>query len=380
MGAFTDDDVARFPLPLGKWLLGKFIVFSFHLNSVVAERRRRALLVAAAYPLVFGGVARGQGARPEKPKVTLAVGGRTALYYLPLTIADQLGYFKDEGLQVELQDHAAGSQALQAMLKGSADLTAGSYEHVIDLRRRGVNTRAFVFFGRAPQMVMGVSTRVFPQFRGLNQLRGRRVGITAPDSATHWFARFVLRRAGLNADDVAYVGVGNSPAAAMALREGRIDAIANIDPVITLLEFNGEIRVLSDTRSLRGTNELYGGPMGAGCLYAPQDFVLRYPRTAQGLVNAVVRALKWLQTAGPSDIVHAVPEAYMHGDRAIYLAALGKAREAMSPDGLISDESVETTHRVMAKYVGMGPIVRPPSPAATFTNEFALRAKRQFQA
>ncbi|WP_423455613.1 ABC transporter substrate-binding protein [Ottowia sp. VDI28] len=338
------------------------------------------MLTAAALPLLSAGSAWAQASpRPEHPQVTLAVGGRTALYYLPLTIADQLGYFKDEGLEVELQDHAAGSLALQSMLKGAADLTAGSYEHVIDLRRRGVNARSFVFLGRAPQMVLGVSTRAFPQFRELAQLRGRRVGITAPESATHWFAKFLLGRGGLQPTDVEYVGVGNSTAAASALREGRIEAIANIDPVITLLEFRGEIRVLSDTRSLRGTHDLYGGPMAAGCLYAPQDFVLRYPKTVQALTNAVVRALKWLQTAGPSDIVQAVPEAYMHGDRAIYLAALGKAREAMSPDGMISDESVETTHRVMAQYVSTSPVVRAPSPAATFTNDFALRAKRQFQ-
>ena len=357
------------------------IVSSPHSRFVLADQRRRVLLTAAALPLVLGKWAWGQASqRPEHAKLTLAVGGRTALYYLPLTIADQLGYFKDEGLQIELQDHAAGSLALQSMLKGEADLTAGSYEHVIDLRRRGVNCRAFVFMGRAPQMVFGVSTRAFPQFRELAQLRGRRVGITAPDSATHWFAKFLLARGGVKASEVEYVGVGNSTSAATALREGRIDAMANIDPVISLLEFRSEIRVLSDTRSLRGTSDLYGGPMGSGCLYAPQDFVLRYPRTLQALANAVVRALKWLQTAGPSDIVHAVPEAYMHGDRAIYLAALGKAREAMSPDGLISDECVENTHRVMAQYTGMGPMVRAPSPAATFTNEFALRAKRQFQA
>lgn len=349
---------------------------------VFAEERRRALLAAAALPLLTGGgvLAQTPRQRPEVSKVTLAVGGRTALYYLPLTIAEQLGYFKEEGLVVELQDHAAGSLALQSMLKGQADLTAGSYEHVIDLRRKGVNCRAFVFMGRAPQMVLGASTRVFPQFRELTQLRGRRVGITAPGSATHWFAKFVLGRGGVKPADVEYVGVGNSTAAAMALREGHIDAIANIDPVMTLLEFRSEIRVLADTRSLRGTSDLYGGPMGAGCLYAPQDFVLRYPRATQALTNAIVRALKWLQTAGPSDIVRAVPEAYMHGDRAIYLAAFGKAREAMSPDGIVSEECVETTHRVMAQYDGLGAIVRAPSPAATFTNEFALRAKRQFQA
>src|SRR5690606_17432405 len=140
----------------------------------------------------------------------LAIGGKTALYYLPLTIAEQLGYFKDEGLKVVLQDHSAGSLALRSLPKGTAQVTAGSYEHVIDLRRDGVNCRAFVFLGRAPQLVFGVSTRIFPQFRVLAQLEGRRIGITAPGSATHWFARRLLARGALQADDVEYVSVGTS--------------------------------------------------------------------------------------------------------------------------------------------------------------------------
>lgn len=349
---------------------------------VIDAPRRRLLLTAPALPLIAAGHTWAQAptSKPEQSEVTLAVGGRTAIYYLPLTIAEQLGYFKDEGLQVELQDHASDSLALQSMLKGTAQVTAGSYEHVIDLRARGFNCLAFVFTGRAPQQVFGVSTRTFAQFKDPAQLKGRRVGITDSDSATHWFSKYLLARAGIQPGEVEYVSVGSSTAAAMAIREGRIDAIANIDPVISLLEFRGEIRVLWDTRSLRGTHDLYGGPMGSGCLYASQDFVVRYPQTVQALTNAVVRALKWLQTAGPSDIVKAVPESFMHGDRAVYLAALGKAREALSPDGLISEDCVETTHRVMAKYMNNRSMVRPPSPAATFNNDFARRAKRRFQA
>lgn len=308
------------------------------------------------------------------------MGGKTALYYLPLTIAAQMGYFRSEGLRVELQDHPAGSQALHAMLKGGAQIAAGSYEHVIDLRRSGLNSRAFVFLGRAPQLVFGVSTRAFPQFRVLAQLEGRRIGISAPDSATHWFARHVLARGALKASDVEFVSVGTGGAAAMALREDRIDAIANLDPVISLLEFRGDIRVLWDTRSLRGTQDLYGGPMAGGCLYAPQEFVARHPRTVQALTNGVVRALKWLQTAGPSDIVRVVPEADMQGDRGIYLSAFEKSREAMSPDGVITAESAESTHRIVARQRLSEPAVRPALPADTFTNEFALRAKRRFQA
>ncbi len=340
--------------------------------------RRLWLQGAAVAALGAAGTAQAQ-ARPEKPRLTMALGGKTALYYLPLALANHLEYFAAEGLEVALQDHAGGSLAEQALLQGQADMAAGGFEHTILLRQRGINCRAFASLGRAPQLVFGVSTRSLPEFRHLAQLKGRRIGVSAPDSATHWFARLLLARAGVSPGDVTFVGVGTSVSAASALREGRIDAIANVDPVISLLEFRGDIRVLADTRSLRGTQELYGGPMPGGCVYAPQAFVLRYSHTVQAVTNAVVRALKWLQTAGPSDIVRAVPESAMSGDRAIYLAALEKMREALSPDGLAADEGVATAHRVVARYPAAAAAVRAQAPGATYTNEFARRAKARFQ-
>ncbi|HOB65314.1 ABC transporter substrate-binding protein [Ottowia sp.] len=339
--------------------------------------RRRWLRTAVAAAAAVG-VARAQSLQ-DKRKIAIAVGGKTALYCLPLAVAEQLNYFSDEGLDVELLDHAGGSLAQQSMLQGRADVALGGLEHAILLRQRGYSCRAFVFLGRAPQVVFGANPRVVPDARALAQLKGHRIGVSAPDSLTHWFAQMLLARHGLLPTDVEYVGVGTSTAAASAVREGRVDAISSIDPVISMLEFRGDIRVLADTRSLRGTQDLYGGPMPGACLYAPQAFVVRYAPTVQALTHAVVRALKWLQTAGPSDIVRAVPEAYMYGDRAIYLAALEKAREALSPDGMVSEEGVAVAHRIVSQYFPSGGTVRAQSPGATYTNDFARRAKQRFQ-
>src|SRR3954470_11731284 len=73
----------------------------------------------------------------EKPKVSIAGGGKNLFYYLPLTIAEQLGYFKDEGLQVEISDFAGGAKALQALVGGSADVVSGAYEHTINMQAKG---------------------------------------------------------------------------------------------------------------------------------------------------------------------------------------------------------------------------------------------------
>ena len=73
-------------------------------------------------------------AQIEKRDVHIAVGGKVALYYLPLTITERLGYFKDEGLNVRISDFAGGTRSLEAVVGGSADVVAGSYEHTINMQ------------------------------------------------------------------------------------------------------------------------------------------------------------------------------------------------------------------------------------------------------
>lgn len=309
----------------------------------------------------------------EKPKVSIAVGGKNLFYYLPLTVAEQLGYFKDEGLQVEISDFAGGAKALQAMVGGSADVVSGAYEHTINMQAKNQPIVAFVLQGRAPQIVLAVSNKTMPNYKSVADLKGKKIGVTAPGSSTSIMASFVLAKAGLKPTDVSFIGVGAAAGALSALRSGQIDAIANLDPVISMLEQKNEIKVIADTRTLKDTNDVFGGPMPAATLYAPEAFIKKYPNTTQALTNAMVRALKWIQQAGPSDIIKAVPESYLLGDRALYISAFLKVREAMSPDGIFPDAGPATALRTLQAF--------EPDLASkkidlsrTYTNEFAKKA------
>lgn len=318
-------------------------------------------------------------ARLEQTRVTIAVGGKATIYNLPLTIAQQLGYFRDEGLEVDISDFAGGSQALQAAVAGAADVVSGAYEHTINLQSKGQPFQAFVLQGRAPGIAIGISPKTLPHYKTPRDLKGKRIGISAVGSSTHMVVKLILSRAGLTASDVTFIGVGTTTSAVAAWRAGQLDAMSNVDPVMTMLEHKGEIRIITDTRTLKGTLDVFGGPMPAGCLYAPVEFVQKNPRTVQALTNAVVRSLKWLQTAGPSDLIKTVPEAYLMGDRALYLATFDKVREAISPDGMIADEGPRTAVRVLASF---DPTIRLDKieVAKTYTNEFARKAKARFKA
>ncbi len=313
----------------------------------------------------------------EKPKLTIAVGGKNLLYYLPLTIAEQLGYFKAEGLDVTIVDFAGGARALQAVVGGSADVVSGAFEHTVNMQFKGQPMRAFVLQGRAPMIVLGVNPKTMPNYKTTADLKGKKIGVTAPGSSTNVMVNFFLAKAGLKPSDVSIVGVGGGNGAVAAMRSVQVDAMSNLDPVITLLARSGDLKIVADTRVVTESDKLFGGPMPAGCLYAPQPFIDKNPATTQALTNAMVRANKWIQAAGPSEVIKTVPESYLLGDRAVYIDAFLAAKGALSPDGMIPDAGPETAFRALAS---IDPEIAKAKLdlKAVYTNDFVKKANARY--
>ncbi len=330
--------------------------------------------------IMFLGIAASPvGAQPEKSAVTIAVGGKASLYYLPLSLAERLGYFADEGVKVEILDFAGGAKSLQALMGGSADVVSGGFDHVLVMRARGQKLKAFVLQIATPAISLGVAKKHAAKFRSPKDLKGMKIGVTAPGSSTHAFVNHLLASAGLSSDDVSIIGVGSGPGAVAAMQAGHLDAIANIEPTITLLENSGTIQVMIETVTVQGATAVFGSPLPAGSLYTREDFVTANPKTVQALTNAMVRALKWLNAASADDVANAVPPEYLLGDRALYLAALKRMRESYSKDGLFPSSGVEAQHKVL---IGFEPAVRDAkdlNPADSYTNEFVRRVREKYR-
>ncbi len=334
----------------------------------------KALLASLA--VLAAGAAQAQ---LEKKDVHIAVGGKNAFYYLPLTIAERLGYFKDEGLDVKISDFAGGSTALRAVVGGSAEVVSGAYEHTISLQGKKQYFRAFVLQGRLPQIALGLSRAKAASFKSYRDLKGLKIGVSAPGSSTHNLVKQLLTKAGLDPDrDVAIVGVGIGSGAIAAMKNGQIDGISNVDPVMTKLEMDGTIKVVADTRTRKGTQEIWGAPLPAGCLYAPEAFVQKYPHLVQALATAMVRADHWIAKASATDVAKVVPESYLLGDRALYLFSYDKVKEAISPDGLISDSGAKAT-LVALRAFDPGVKSAQIDLGRTYTNEFAKKANQKYK-
>jgi NitT/TauT family transport system substrate-binding protein len=339
-----------------------------HLGSLLAS----IVLAAFAHTATAGTV--------EVPKLTIAVGGKNLFYYLPLTIADRLGYFRDEGLEVTIADFPGGAKALQSLMGGSADIVSGSYEHTINMQAKGQNIRAVVVQGRYAGIVLGLSKDKAAQYHSPKDLKGLKIGVTAPGSSTNLFVNALLAKEGLKPDAVSIIGVGSTSGAIAAMQKQQIDAIANLDPVINMLEVGGDIVTKVDTRTIEGQKYVYGIDFAAGVIYSREDFIQKNPATMQAVTNAMVRALRWIQKATPEQIVATVPPEYYGEQKAMYRVALGKNFSAFSPDGMMSMAAAQNVLNVLKSFE---PSVQQAAGkidlSRTFDNRFVIEALKKYK-
>jgi NitT/TauT family transport system substrate-binding protein len=316
-------------------------------------------------------------AQIEKRDVHIAVGGKVALYYLPLTITERLGYFKDEGLNVRISDFPGGTRSLEAVVGGSADVVSGSYEHTINMQSKKIIFQAFVLAGASPQISVAISSKLAGKYKSPADLKGLKVGVSAPGSSTNMVVNYLIAKGGLKPSDISVIGIGAGANVISAIDQGRVDVISQTDPAVTILEKDGKVKVIAETRTPEGTEKLFGGPMPAASLYAPIEFIRKNPNTVQALTNATVRALLWMQQASPQQILATVPEEYTLGNKAMYLFAYNNVKTAFSKDGMFSEAGAKTTLKTLASF---NPAIKPAeiNLADTYTNEFVKKALAKY--
>jgi len=285
--------------------------------------------------------------KPEMPKLRLVVGGKSAIFYLPLSVTERLGYFRQAGLELEIVDVQSGARALQSLVGGSAEMGVGTFDHTIQMQAKGQPVVAVTQYGRYPGFVLATVASKSVPYRGPQSLKGLKIGVTSPGSSTHFMAAYMLVRSGLKPDDASFVATGVTSTAVAAAKRAEIDAIVSSDPMVSLMQSEGLIKIVADTRTPEGTQAVYGGPYPGGVVYLTPAFIERNPRTVQAIVTAFVRALKWIAVHSPDEIAKAMPEDYALGNREVYVRAIAASKAMYSPDGRFVPGAVETAHQVL---------------------------------
>jgi len=316
---------------------------------------------------------------PEKKKITIGVGGKSLFYYLPLSVAERKGYFKDEGLEVEIPDFAGGAKALQALVGGSVDMVSGAYEHTINMVAKKQPVKAVVLQAKFSSIVLLVSKERAAKYRSPKDLKGLKIGVTAPGSSTNMFVNNLLAKDGLKPSDVSIVGVGTGSGAFAALDKGEIDALSNLDPVITQLESTGKFVAVADSRTEKGMKEIYGGDYHASVIYATEEFIRKNPNTVQAVVNAMVRADRWIAKASPQEIVELMPAEYKAGSPSLYKEGLLKNMIGYSEDGQMSMKAAENVYKVLRQFEPSVMAAGKIDLTQTFDNSFAKKAAAKYR-
>ena len=292
------------------------------------------------------------GPAAAQSKVTIAVGGGGCLCYLPTILAKQLGEFEKAGVNVDLVDLKGGSDALKAMLGGSADVVSGYFDHCVNLAAKKQELQAFVVYDRYPGLVLVVAPAHTKEINSVKDLAGKKVGVTAPGSSTDFFLKYLLSKHGVDPNSVGVVGIGLEATAVAAMEQGSVDAAIMLDPAITLLQGkNKDLKILSDTRTQHDTLAVFGGEYPGGALYTRADWIAKHEPEIKALTAAMVATLKWIHSHTPEEVMAKMPDEFVGADKALYLAALKNTIPMYSTTGRMDPKGAEAVLAVFSQSV-----------------------------
>jgi NitT/TauT family transport system substrate-binding protein len=201
---------------------------------------------------------------------------------LPVNVADKLGLLKKHGLDVKIADFTGGSKLSQAMVAGSIDIGVGAGTEMAFVSK-GAPIIA-VCDDAPPIPFIGIAVPWDSPIHTVDQLKGKKIGISSAGSLTDWLARELGHHEGWGPDGVTRVAIGNGAAAVIAaFRTNSIDA----DIAVTSNIFNWEEK--KEGRLLIPVSK-YVGNIAAGTIYATQHLIATDPDALRSFLAA------WLET------------------------------------------------------------------------------------
>ncbi|MFK0135666.1 ABC transporter substrate-binding protein [Streptomyces murinus] len=314
----------------------------------------------------------GGGGKGESVKIM--VGGLDKVIYMPAMLTQRLGYFQDEGLNVQLMSEPAGVQAETALVAGQVQGAVGFYDHTLDLQVKGKPVESVVQFSRAPGEVEVVSAKAAGDVTSPKDFKGRKLGVTGLGSSTDFLTKYLAVKNGVDVSEFTSVAVGAGPTFIAALQQGSIDGGMTTDPTVATILDKKAGKILLDMRTPEGSQQALGGPYPSSSLYMQTDWVNGHKATVQKLVNAFVKTLKWMSTHSADEIAAKMPADYSQGDKALYTQSVKSTLPMFTDDGVMPENGPETVEKVLKAF---NPNIKNANVdlSKTYTTEFAKAVK-----
>ncbi|MET7698112.1 MULTISPECIES: ABC transporter substrate-binding protein [unclassified Streptomyces] len=305
--------------------------------------------------------------------VKIMVGGLDKVIYLPAMLTQRLGYFNDEGLDVQLLSEPAGVQAETALVSGQVQGAVGFYDHTLDLQTKGKHVESVVQFSHAPGEVEVISKKRLDDIKSPKDFKGKKLGITGLGSSTDFLTKYLAVKNGVKISEFTPVAVGAGPTFISALQQGAIDGGMTTDPTVATVLDKSLGDVLIDMRTPEGSQAALGGPYPSSSLYMQTDWVNGHKKTVQKLANAFVKTLKWMSTHSAYEIAAKMPADYSQGNKIIYAGAIKSTLPMFTRDGVMPKDGPETVEKVLKAF---NPNIKNADVdlSKTYTTEFVKNA------
>jgi sulfonate transport system substrate-binding protein len=303
----------------------------------------------------------------------IMVGGLAKQIYLPNMLTQQLGYFKEQNLDVTLVDEGSGQGSEDEVVAGNVDAGSGSYNHTIELQAAGKNIETVCQFGIAPGEAEMVDAKKASSITSITDLKGKNLGVTDIGSGTQTVTSALLGQKGISADQVKWVAVGAGDTFIAAIAQQRIDAGMTTEPTISRLVQSGQAKVLVDLRTPESTRAALGADYPFIGIFMRNDYVAAHKDATQRLVNAYVKTLKWMHTHTAAQIADKMPADYYAGNKDLYVQALQNQLQIFGTDCKMPPAGADNVYKIeqnfVSKFKG-----KSADLSKTYTNDFAAKA------
>jgi sulfonate transport system substrate-binding protein len=309
------------------------------------------------------------------PTVTMMVGGIDKQIYLPYQLAQNLGFYKKYGVNMQLStEQNGGVGAEEAMASGQVDMAGAWYVHTIDFQEKGKDVISVAQLSGAPgerEMCAKGTSITSPA-----QWKGKTLGVTDIGSGTDELTQYMAHRAGLSTQQYSRAAVGAGPTFVAGLEHQRIACGMTSQPTAGAVQSKGVGYSAMNLATTSGAEKWLGGAYPAAGVLAQASWVNSHKKETQAVVDALVATMHWIATHSAAQIAGAMPPAYVSNGlttKAAYISELAGDKGQFLPDGMMPASGPQTVYTI-EKFIGNAP--HPINLAGTYTNSYVIAANR----
>lgn len=331
-----------------------------------------AVMAAGVLLAACGSTPSSGGSSTQTVTLSIMVGGLNKQIYLPNMLAQRLGYFTEQHLNVTLIDEGSGQASEDEVVAGNVQAGSGAYVHPMVLNTQGKKLETICQFGIAPGEAEVVDASL-TNISGPKDLAGKSLGVTEIGSGTWVLTQAILGTAGVDPNNAHYLGVGAGDTFIAAINQKKIAAGMTTYPTISRLVNSGKGKILVNLLSPKDTEAALGGDYPFIGVFAKNDWVDSNKDVTQRLVNAYVKTLQYMHSHTAAQIADQMPQEYYAGDKAAYVQDLQSQIAIFGTDCKMPAGGPETVQKIQQQFVSSYK-GKSANLSETYTNEFASKA------